>query len=66
MPVPPKRRSRSKKRRGQAHLALKTIRTIKCKKCGSKALPHRVCPTCGTYQGREVIKPKVKKKKPSK
>ncbi|HXR31795.1 MAG TPA: 50S ribosomal protein L32, partial [Solirubrobacterales bacterium] len=25
-------------------------------RCHSPRLPHRVCPTCGTYAGREVIK----------
>jgi large subunit ribosomal protein L32 len=26
-----------------------------CSQCGSKHLPHRACPECGTYKGREVI-----------
>ena len=30
-----------------------------CPRCHSPRLPHRVCPTCGTYAGREVITHKV-------
>jgi len=26
-----------------------------CSNCGEKILPHRVCPYCGHYRGREVI-----------
>ena len=30
-----------------------------CPRCHSPRLPHRVCPTCGTYAGREVISHQV-------
>jgi large subunit ribosomal protein L32 len=26
-----------------------------CPQCKSPKLPHRACPTCGTYKGREVV-----------
>ena len=26
-----------------------------CPQCGAVKLPHRVCPSCGYYKGREVI-----------
>jgi large subunit ribosomal protein L32 len=26
-----------------------------CPRCHEPRLPHRVCPTCGTYAGREVV-----------
>lgn len=66
MPVPAKRRSRSKLRRGRAHLALTKLKLIKCSKCGKPTLPHRVCLFCGSYQGKEIIKLKTKKKKEKK
>ena len=25
-----------------------------CSKCGAMRLPHRMCPECGTYNGRQV------------
>ncbi len=31
-------------------------RLNECPRCHSPRLPHRVCPTCGTYAGREVIR----------
>ncbi len=27
-----------------------------CPNCKEKKLPHHVCPSCGQYKGREVIK----------
>jgi large subunit ribosomal protein L32 len=26
-----------------------------CPNCGDVMVPHRVCPSCGHYKGREVI-----------
>ena len=28
----------------------------KCPKCGAEIRPHRVCPECGSYKGKEVVK----------
>jgi large subunit ribosomal protein L32 len=25
-----------------------------CAQCGARLLPHRVCPACGYYKGRQV------------
>jgi large subunit ribosomal protein L32 len=30
-----------------------------CPQCHSPRLPHRVCPVCGSYRGREVISPEA-------
>lgn len=66
MPVPPKRRSQSKGKRGRAHFGLKKASLVKCPKCKKPTLPHTVCKVCGTYKGKEVIKLKTKKKKETK
>ncbi len=28
-----------------------------CGNCGNRVLLHRVCPKCGYYRGKQVIKP---------
>ncbi|MFK7988863.1 MAG: 50S ribosomal protein L32, partial [Sandaracinaceae bacterium] len=28
---------------------------IPCANCGEPMIPHRVCPSCGHYAGREII-----------
>lgn len=63
MPVPAKRRSRSKARRGRAHQALEKNNLGKCAKCGKETRPHRACGFCGSYKGKEAVKIKTKKKK---
>ncbi|RJQ31577.1 50S ribosomal protein L32 [Candidatus Parcubacteria bacterium] len=63
MPVPPKRRPNSSKKRRASHFALRAKNLIKCKNCGKPSLAHQTCPSCGTYQGRQVLKIKVKNDK---
>ncbi|MBO4441051.1 50S ribosomal protein L32 [bacterium] len=54
--VPKKKhtRARSAKRRG-GHLKSTPVATISCPKCGEPMLPHRICPNCGNYRGKEII-----------
>lgn len=40
----------------RSHDALSTPATSKCPQCGEAKRPHHVCPACGTYRGRTVIK----------
>ncbi len=55
MAVPKKRTSRTRRdKRRATHKAAKA-RVNHCVKCHSPRLPHRVCPSCGDYKGREVI-----------
>ncbi|MEW6278278.1 MAG: 50S ribosomal protein L32 [Candidatus Eremiobacterota bacterium] len=56
MPNPKYKTSRSKTRRRRSHLALKIPNVTRCPQCKEPKLPHRVCLSCGTYDGREVFK----------
>jgi len=55
MAVPKQRQShaRTSKRRAQHKIAPPGL--MSCPKCHSPKLPHRVCPECGSYSGREVV-----------
>lgn len=55
MPVPKKKTSRSKRNMRRSHDALSSVTTITCDNCDSPMRPHRVCPSCGYYRGREVV-----------
>lgn len=47
-------KARRNSRRAQWKLSLPGI--VKCPKCGKMKLAHRVCKSCGFYDGNEVIK----------
>ena len=63
MPVPKRKTSSSKRdsRRAQHKLSVETASF--CPQCKSPKLPHRACPKCGTYKGREIVPLDVEKKK---
>jgi large subunit ribosomal protein L32 len=38
------------------HDKVTTPNVIPCPNCGDVMLPHRACPACGFYKGRQVAK----------
>ena len=58
MAVPKAKTSKSRTNMRRSHDALKSTAHVECKNCGELARPHNVCPSCGHYDGREVVAPK--------
>ena len=61
MPVPKKRRSRSRRRTYHAYFKSAARTTNKCSNCGEITLPHMVCSNCGYYKGKKVMVTKSEK-----
>jgi large subunit ribosomal protein L32 len=55
MPNPKRRHSAKRTATRRAHDALKGAGLSECPNCHEQKLPHRVCPHCGQYKGREVV-----------
>ena len=55
MANPKRRHSHSRKGKRRAHDALEVPSLSLCSNCGSPKMPHRACPECGYYKGRQVI-----------
>lgn len=55
MAQPKHRTSKMKKRlrRGSHSRPLPSVAT--CQACGEPSVPHRVCASCGQYNGRQVL-----------
>ncbi|USO02066.1 MAG: 50S ribosomal protein L32 [Alphaproteobacteria bacterium] len=61
MAVPKKRVSVSRRGMRNAHRkTVKPVNLVECNSCGSYKLQHHVCPSCGIYNGRQIIAQKVK------
>ena len=57
MAVPKRRKSSSRRdmRRAQ-HDKVTAPNVVPCASCSAPMVPHRVCPGCGFYKGRAVVK----------
>jgi large subunit ribosomal protein L32 len=55
MPNPKRRHSKRRTSTRRAHDHLTPYSLAECPHCHEKKLPHRACPKCGYYHGREVI-----------
>lgn len=55
MPNPKRRHSKERRDKRRTHDALPMPTLSKCPQCGEPKLPHRVCASCGTYRGVEVL-----------
>ncbi len=56
MAVPKGKVSRQRRdKRRSSHWKLTAPALAKCPNCGAFKMPHRACPECGMYKGRQVI-----------
>lgn len=57
MPVPKRKKAkqRTRSRKSQWFGEAAAAPNSTCPQCKKPKLPHRVCPTCGTYAGRQVV-----------
>jgi large subunit ribosomal protein L32 len=55
MALPKRRHSRMRGRKRRTHQRLRKGGTTLCPRCDTVKEPHRVCPNCGYYAGREVV-----------
>ena len=56
MAVPKAKTTKSRRDMRRSHHALVATARSNCPQCNEPKRPHRVCPNCGTYRGREVVK----------
>lgn len=55
MAVPKRKMSKSKIRSRKRSHRRPFETTTTCTQCGAPAQPHRVCASCGSYRGRQVL-----------
>jgi large subunit ribosomal protein L32 len=56
MAVPKRRQSNQKTGSRRAHDAKRPRQIVYCEHCSTAVPSHAVCPKCGHYMGREVMK----------
>ena len=61
--LPKRKISKAHRGKRRSHLVAVPPALDLCPQCNSPKLPHHVCPTCGSYGGREVTEVESPKKK---
>jgi large subunit ribosomal protein L32 len=62
-PLPKRKYAKARQGQRRAHLGIKAPALMECPQCHSPKLSHLVCPTCGSYGGRDAVEIKVPKPK---
>ncbi|MBE0481016.1 MAG: 50S ribosomal protein L32 [Dehalococcoidia bacterium] len=62
MAVPKRKYPKARQGKRRSHLRLEVPSLVPCSQCHNPKPAHQVCPFCGTYRGKQVIKETAKKK----
>lgn len=63
MALPKRKHSKARRDKSRTHWKLAMPVLTKCPQCAQPILPHRACPSCGHYRGRQVVVIAAKKQK---
>ena len=63
MALPKRKHSKARRDKSRTHWKLLLPTLTKCPQCAQSILPHRACPHCGYYRGRQVVV--IKQKSPN-
>ena len=55
MAVPKRKMSKARRDSLRANWKLTVPGLVECPQCHEKKMPHRVCPECGYYNGKQVV-----------
>ena len=58
--LPKRKLSSTRRGKRRSHLRLVLASLVPCPRCRALHMAHRVCHSCGTYAGRQVIQIKTK------
>ncbi|MGW8318935.1 MAG: 50S ribosomal protein L32 [Candidatus Promineifilaceae bacterium] len=53
--VPKRRISRTRRAKRRTHDSLSMPHLVPCPNCGEMKKPHFMCPSCRTYNGRQIL-----------
>ena len=57
MAVPKRKHSKARRDKRRSNVwRIAAPALSKCTQCGALKMPHRVCPECGYYKGKEIVK----------
>ena len=55
MADPKRKKSKMRIRQRKAHIKAAVAQVKACPNCGAAQQSHHVCPSCGQYNGRQVV-----------